>query len=510
MNIFLVEDEPWALEELTVLMKVYEPDHRIFAFSSGDEALASIHTVRPDLVITDIRMPGMDGLEMVRRMKESCPDLQAIVLSGYDEFEYARQGLRLGIKDYLLKPVRRNTLHETVERVLKTICSTKELRKKQNEWTLTRLLLGTGEDLKEISEFLLPGRWCIVLLVCENWNGKKNWHTASIDVNAVTNYLRTKICRKHYVVDLDSHRRVVVWALPEKTALAQVREEVYSFHCWLNESGDVIHTSYAVKNQEDDPWEVFHKLSGTLEQQMKLSVSTFADPTCETEIIDLEETWDKVRFLEFHIKNFDTQKMKAEARRILADLNRKGATINQIASFLLNLLFALSFNLTQSVRSTSEKDWEEIVSFLRTVSRYEEIEDWLQEKVLEFAKVYWKEKRPEESSPRQLVQKLIDRVQSPDQSDISLQEFAAEHHVSLGYLSRLFKKETGMNFSQFLTKARIEKAQKYLLQTDLRLSEISALVGYDDVKYFSQLFKKHAGLAPHEYRKIKKKKNQPQ
>lgn len=504
MNIFLVEDEPWALEELTVLMKVYEPDHRIFAFESGDEALASIDTVHPDLVITDIRMPGMDGLEMVRRMKKYCPDMQAIALSGYDEFEYARRGLRLGIQDYLLKSVRRNTLYGTVERVLQTITATKRQRKKQDEWTLTRLFLGTGEDFEKRSAAHLPGRWCIVLLVCENWNSKKSWHTASIDRSAVTDYLRTNICREHYIVDLDAHRRVVMWTLPEKRTLSQVREEVFSFHDWLNESGDVIHTSYALKEQGDDLREVFHKLSETLEQQMKLSLPTFADPTRETEMIDLEETWEKVRFLELHIRNFDTRKIKTEVRRILADLKRKGVTINHIASFLLNVLFALSFNLTQSVRSTSEKDGEEIVSFLRSVSRYEEIEDWLYEKVLELVKGL-----PEGRSPKQLVQMLIDRVRSPDRSDISLQEFAAEHHVSLGYLSRLFKKETGMNFSQFLTEKRIEKARKYLLQSDLRLSEISELVGYDDAKYFSQLFKKHTGLAPHEYRKTKRKKNQP-
>jgi YesN/AraC family two-component response regulator len=105
------------------------------------------------------------------------------------------------------------------------------------------------------------------------------------------------------------------------------------------------------------------------------------------------------------------------------------------------------------------------------------------------------------ATPRQLVRALVAAVHSAYADDISLQAFAAEHNVSLAYFSRLFKVEIGMTFSDYLTHVRIEKAKELLARCDLRLGDISVLVGYDDPKYFSQIFRKVAGMSPLDYQR---------
>jgi two-component system response regulator YesN len=105
------------------------------------------------------------------------------------------------------------------------------------------------------------------------------------------------------------------------------------------------------------------------------------------------------------------------------------------------------------------------------------------------------------ATPRQLVRALVALVHTAYAEDISLQAFAAEHNVSLAYFSRLFKDEVGMTFSDYLTRVRIEKAKELLERLDVRLSELSVLVGYDDPKYFSQIFRRAAGMSPLDYQR---------
>jgi two-component system response regulator YesN len=102
-----VEDERWALEELKALFKRYEPQHLVHAFENGEDALEAANSVVPHLVLTDITMPGMDGLELLAEIGRGHPEAKGIILSVHDDFAYAQRGMQTGVTDYLLKPVRK-------------------------------------------------------------------------------------------------------------------------------------------------------------------------------------------------------------------------------------------------------------------------------------------------------------------------------------------------------------------------------------------------------------------
>ena len=128
-EIMLIEDESLAMDELRYLMKPYEDMHSIIGFNNGEEALAYVrtHLWVPDIIISDIRMPGMDGLEVIRRLINDYPRIQAVMLSGYNDFEYARTALKFGAKEYLLKPVPALELYAAVDRMVEA--ARKEERK---------------------------------------------------------------------------------------------------------------------------------------------------------------------------------------------------------------------------------------------------------------------------------------------------------------------------------------------------------------------------------------------
>ncbi len=145
MKVFLVEDEIIMREGIRNNID-WEKEGFEFVGEASDGELAYplIQDSKPDILITDIRMPFMDGLELSRRVKEEMPDIKIIVLSGYDEFEYAREGIRIGITEYLLKPIDGNKLLEAVKRVAQLICSEQESQQESKS--------GTEQDLRENSQ----------------------------------------------------------------------------------------------------------------------------------------------------------------------------------------------------------------------------------------------------------------------------------------------------------------------------------------------------------------------
>jgi YesN/AraC family two-component response regulator len=178
----------------------------------------------------------------------------------------------------------------------------------------------------------------------------------------------------------------------------------------------------------------------------------------------------------------------------LSQLQRNGATQSAIIQATASL-FALFQQLATAAIGQPLPNRDAVAAKARACRTYEEFNAWVDMRL-----------RPlllhqrGAATPRQLVRALVAQVHTAYAEDISLQEFAATHNVSLAYFSRLFKEEIGMTFSDYLTRVRIEKA-KELLHQDLRLSDISALVGYDDPKYFSQIFRKVAGVSALDYQR---------
>jgi two-component system response regulator YesN len=493
MNILVVEDEPLSLEDLIGMLQTFADAHQVVGCASGAEALACAEASAPDLVITDIRMPEIDGLELIQRLKAHTPQLAAIVLSGHSEFEYARMGLRLGIADYLLKPVRVDVLHQAVARALDGLAAARTHATHVREAELARLLLG-GQRAASGEPNLLAGDWGVIVLICENWNGPAIWRDTPIDRAFITRTLAGDATHGWAVVDVDARCRLVLLPLagPQLHVLDTLAQRLYRA---ILAAGVLAHITYIHKGADQRPERAVPEGLTRLGQAMRFAGPTFVRPGDMSEESLDSSTGTSEQLVGRALAEGRVADAVTELHATLARLQRDGAT----QAMVIQTVAGLFRSIQQHARALPDRALpgrEAITAVVHACRTYAELERWVDTQLQALLS-----QQRGAATPRQLARALVALVHSAYAEEISLQTFAAEHGVSLAYFSRLFKDEVGITFSDYLTRVRIEKAKDLLTRRDLRLSDISTLVGYEDPKYFSQIFRKIVGVAPLDYQR---------
>jgi two-component system response regulator YesN len=498
MNILVVEDEPLALDDLLGMLQAFNGVHHIIGCASGVEALAHAEVMPPDLIITDIRMPEIDGLELVRRLKARTPQLAAIVLSGYSEFEYARTSLRLGIADYLLKPVRTDALHQAVTRALEAIATERTHATHLREAELARLLLG-GQRATSADPNLLAGDWGIVVLICENWEGPTIWRDTPIDRAFIAGTVGADAPRGVDVVDVDARCRLVLVPLagPQLYLVDTIAQRL---HRTITATGVVAHTTYMLKAAGERPERALPEGLNRLTRTMRFAHPTFARPGAGSDDASGALAHEHIQLVARALAEGRLSDAIGEVSAALNRFQREGASQSTIIQ-ALDEIFALIQQHTKARSDADLPNRDLLTAVIRTQRSYEELSAWV-DSLLQPLLI-----GRHAVTPRQLVRALVALVHAAYAEDLSLQAFATEHNVSLSYFSRLFKDEVGMTFSDYLTRVRIEKAKELLERRDLRLGDISVLVGYDDPKYFGQIFRKIAGVSALDYQRSRQRAN---
>lgn len=494
MNIFLIEDEILALEELEHSLIPYSEHHTIRCFESGEEALVYAQKEVPDIVISDIRMPGLNGLETLQKLMLVNPQLQAVMLSGYNDFEYARTALKLGAKEYLLKPVITKDLYDVLDRLIVMVSLEEQKSQIALDWSFNRIIRGLNSNNSRDNVEHLAGNWIMVAALLENWNSESTWSGSGLDEKEVMNWIQSRFHLQAKCFDVDGHLRIFLLPVMAFEKESITRQKILRIHDYLLASNKVIHTVYHLKMENESLETVYHTNIQLLEKQVKLGIPTFM--TGE-QPYHLTLVWDSARLIEKHILESEYAKLNIELRRMLDNLKRTGVSMKQASIFLTDFVYAIKYNLTKNKTDLESISMESVYDFLKTCEDYVKLQDWLLNKLSGMMK----EVLPDLSQPKQVIPSLLDYVQQHYSETIYLQDFAAKHHMSVGYLSKMFKAETGSNFSEYIMQVRMMKAQELLAGGYKKISEISQLVGYEDPKFFSQNFKRWSGVTPQDYKK---------
>lgn len=494
---FVVEDEHWALAELTALFEVYKPEHRILSFASGEEALAAAGVTIPQLVVTDINMPGMDGLALIRELNRTNTFIKSIILSGHDQFEYARQGVEIGILDYLLKPVKKDGLYKSINKAIALIESDHRQHEERMNWMISQLLLASAVQDNEISRNFYQSRFMIVLLLLENWSSLRSWDETGIQNGDLTKQLvYGPISEKEiYCVDIDAKRKVILIPILVHASSSKIE---FCLHNMFTKFNEKVQLSYGMKREQEKLNKWFMILNQQIELHSKLESSAFIASSAQNIDRDLSGVWEKVRIVETLFMQGDIRSGREMLHRIMVELQMKEITIRQLQSFINDVLYSLQYKLLASRKlQAAAHEFHKVPAILTEISTYQELTDWLYDTLLA---LYRNPERPH-MKPKRLIPLLMHWIHTHYDQEICLQHFAADNHVSLGYLSKLFKAQTGGNFSDYLIRYRIGKAKELLAGGMERLADVSILVGYEDPKHFSHLFKKIVGESPHAYAK---------
>ena len=529
LKVFLVEDEFVVREGIKNNIDWKSHGYEFCGEASdGELALPMIQKLKPDIVITDIRMPFMDGLVLSKLIKKEMPWIEIIILSGYEEFEYAKEGIKIGIAQYLLKPISGEELLKEVDTVAERIIEKqkeseireKYLREMEENFLKERkdlfqyLVTGTKSvaELLEMADKLnidLSSMWYnIVLMVTKSINHAQNEYSNSLIE------IEEKLRKMDYAHILVFDRNLEGKAFLFK---ADSREELEAMQ------KDYLSKVVAIlKDYENVRY--FGGIGLPVNRLRELPVSfesashAFAHRYLVSESLILNgqemEQREYLQKEEFDMKDVNPKQIDRNKIREFLKVGDKEETIYFVEEFFRDL--GNSVIKSNLFRQYITMDiYFCVVEFLEGLQiPREEIEDFdiasgilqTQESAMEYViRIMKKALELREKSASNRYGDVVDEVtryieENYADEDLSLNLLASHVNFSPNHLSMIFSQQTGQTFIKYLTDFRMNKAKELLRCTGKRSSVISMEVGYRDPHYFSYLFKKTQGMTPTQYR----------
>lgn len=551
IKVFLVEDE-YAIREGIKRSIHWERDgfELVGEAGDGEVALPKIIKSKPDILITDIRMPFMDGLELSRLVKSEMPDIKIIVLSGYDDFNYAKQAISIGVEEYILKPVSEETLMEELKKVAEIISKEKQENEAREKYVHDMEEIRILEQQKflhdmidgklSIQESMALGKKlgievtaeCYSILLMQVFSG----NSGESDIDAYSGikediYSRIKdncndIPNVFLYDQVGDVLCFLIKADSEEELRDMIRRGTESIRKLMKDHMDMLYfmavgkiverirdvnISYADASRKFAERYMLEEsaiFDGTEKKDKK---SGKADPVIEekaaTDKIDLNSIdagkISQKTILHF-LKNGTIAEVDDFTEEYFSSIGYEVMESMMLRQYVLveALLSAAAFMKTVGVEG---KELEEILGDTKDPTGYASSVDSAREYIQKLLNTIL-EYRNKLSDQKyiEIIDKAKEYIQNNYQNeDMSLQSVALEVNVSSNHFSAIFRKETGETFIDYLTEVRMEKARTLLVCTAMKTSEIGFQVGYRDPHYFSYIFKKTQGMSPKEYRKAK-------
>ncbi len=470
-SVLLVDDEQWIIKGLICGINWEKYELTVAGQArNGIEALRFIEEHKPAIVITDIQMPGMNGLELIKNAKSICPDTLFILLSGYAEFSYAQKALMYGVYNYCLKPFELEDIEATLSRAVK------ELKKRESS---------TSEDLPYISDTL-----------------------SSNDSNAINAILSTK-----NLVLSDDNPLITLISLGSDKLSLDPSISYISFKTGYQR--------YAYLFPESDLKKMMRYIEFFVSNWVSIGIGHAI-----TDCLMIDQSLDAATTAAYTI--FIT----GERGIYTAPILNTNSSINEILSKLLIAMNSMEYSqicmcLDQAYNEIVSKHLSiqyaymlyHVINYMfqsnamnkknAYIGDYEKL--FLRfgtlENMIECLKTYAADicsqsgaTLPVEHTTLKKILKYIDEHMT---EDLTVHDITNKFYISGSYLSQLFKKEVGTNFVDYITRNRVSYACNLLINTDKQVQEISQECGYNDYCYFAKIFKRYQKVTPSEYRASK-------
>ncbi len=501
----------------------------------GQEGLEMILRERPDIVITDITMPVMDGLQLIEAVGKHKLSTRFIIVSGYAQFEFAQRAVSLDVRDYLLKPINADELNHSLAKLISEVSEGKEATegpaalqmkegriKLRNSWLMSLVYQEpeiTERTMEEVnSEYMYSfceGLYLVIevhLDYCIDTVVGVKRHAVEI-LEKMTGERLQEICTEYQTV---TYRDSVYGVLNGKEGtltmqnVSGILEGVLAEI--LNQAGEYtkVCVTAAVGEETRDIKNILLSLRSA-DTSIKNRIVRGTDRVLLPVQSSLESSRYRIpQFLYNKIAEYTEcdrmEELKSVIRETLDDTlqfcRRTGADAEVAIGEVIFRIFVLireKGNYTDELMDIYRKHRGELESYFRTEDLLREMPDHIVNDIQEFQK----ENSPETSG---IMRHCLSYIEDNFQKQLRLEDVAEQVYISPAYLGVLFKKETGENFTSFLTDVRIRKAKELLLDERINIGEIGYQVGYGNSRYFSRIFKETVGITPKEYRKIHAKR----
>lgn len=534
-KILIAEDESEMRNLLVKYIRRTQPDLEVVGSAvNGKEALALAQECRPDIVLTDISMPVMDGLEFLKEAFERNILQKAVIISGYDEFEYARKAITMGVSDYLLKPFDPQELSEVLEKIRielgrqRVLLDNMQLLKEKvdiNETLLKEQLLRdliTGKQMSEPgAEILNPDAqfYCVCLLKLPLYLTDGKWNLdRQENIDELVTILSGGYIHKDIQIQglrFEENSAILILAgsaLGKEAFFHKVRNGMTHLQNSMEKYYDV--RLICVIGGIYDTWRKLHISYEETLQVWKGIASTDKkliicgegkELTEETALTDSSKMIKKLKeqiLLSVRMGNSaESMQYLDELMQVYASLAPKKTDFVAISAE--ELVYAIFNEIEQNgIRLDEKRTNDEIQSQIKNRLHNASLLE-----IKELLRNYFSLcRRPFlEHKDRQQSEVIVENIKNMieyhlEREELSMEWIAEQVHFSSTYIRQIFKQETGERLMEYVIRKRMEKAGELLLKTDMKVQEIAEACGYSNQRYFASSFKKHYGCTPTDFK----------
>lgn len=527
-HLLIVDDEPTIRKGLSSFIKWETMDCVVDgAVSDGAEAIEWMKGHAVDIVITDIRMPQVDGIELARYIHENCPEIKVILLTGYADFQYAQSAVRYAVTDFILKPTSRDKLCEAVRRAQEAIAEARN-RNMVSEEDLAYLqeqflqeLTGMDHPSKEEEE--KAGHYGISLgdyfMAAFQFGGGED--TSDAEGIGILKDMLGKEERGGYAYSYGNH--LILWVTPAECGRGFDDDAAVGASAGVGtgpRAGAVAAREQlaAVCGEMIETMENLcairvcagisscHRGIGGLSKAAREAVSagnmnfyedslvSLYDAALEENIynVDSEYMMDLYQF-ENALKNWDFEGAGLVIRSLFARMKVNLTRAFEVKNVCVQIYYICTRILIKKELPPLDPAVLPAIHACTAIGQLEELTIGIYERERELLSTQGREWNP-------INEEAIRYIHGHLQENLSLETIAAHVHVNPSHLSRSFKKDCKESLTEYINRARIEKARELLMDSNTLAYEVAEAVGFHDPAYFSAIFKKYTGMSPKEFK----------
>lgn len=533
-KLLIVDDEYWIRKRLLTTIDWKSIGiSEIFEAEDGRQAFNLAVENEPDIIVTDINMPNLSGIELMQSLNESALYPRIVLISGHNEFEYARSAIKYGAVEYLLKPIDEDELIKTVNNCIRDF--EKEKRSEEilgvleqsaasiRKRIITDLLtnrIGNPDNallrLKHIGiDFPYNTAICVIVRLNEMLQPDKNGYVdetlACFSVKKILQKNLAQTFEHYFILQVEDMTVIVLFSNLTQSNLSDAIKQMIDAVQEQKKNFLNINITFGIGNEVHDVLDLNRSFKTA---KHAINISSYNawgsavnnEEKTQVDWLNLQNVYSdyNLNAVCSDIKNCNLESANANLKLVIDDFltqNPDGPTPLQTKLFYINVMNTLFKHCL--VNSTpSEQTFGVFTDLLDDVGKFTTV-DKLNSSLLKIVSYLIEQYSSFVGKKRHwLTDKITEYIKQNYSKPLTMKDVASEFYLNPSYFCKLFKEESGVTFTHYLMKLRIEKAKELLETSTLKLYDIAAAIGYGNVQYFSTIFKEIENVTPSQYRSI--------
>jgi two-component system response regulator YesN len=504
-KVLLAEDEMLILEGIRSIIEWEKLGLEVVHMArNGMEAVTMLEKEPVDIIVTDINMPLLDGIELLTKVRSKDERTRCIILSGYDEFEYARKAIRLEVENYILKPINEEELEAVLKEAVQKLIKIDE-HEKNGICAKQKLLRFLSGEMKEQSEayfqeigLAMNKAFGVAANIKVKQKDKKDEKMADIVAYLKEDCKQLDLNTFYYAKDeivllLFTNSGNEDHILSCISAIQVKIEMIFEVQTFISVS-----SAFTALDQ------VSHAFEETKNLQKYLMFAGYS--TCINKSYVSTRKSKEITLDEATLQKMILTKDHKAVNAYIEDLFIHNSQIDQVTSdaiYNLSIKLALVLqNIINEFKLSNGYELKDLTDVVKELFETDELSDIKAIFVLEIMKIM-ECIHVEDSQYTPVVRQILSEVEKNYREDMNLKTLAHKYHMNTSYLGQIFQKEVGYSFSQYLTNIKNSKAKELIMNTNMRINDIATEVGYPDASYFFRKFKQCYGTSPATLREMK-------